>query len=95
MLSVLIAVRISLFQVYCNLGLKLEIYTHTLSNTTQTHVHVYIYINPILITMSSHQYLQFQSITMGLIQAFSLSIFVSPFPNSKIIIAFLKKNLLI
>ena len=63
-LSALIAVRVSLFQVYCNLGLKLEIYTHTLSHTTQTHVHIYIYINPILITMSSRQYLQFQSITM-------------------------------
>lgn len=88
MLSVLIAFRVSLFQVYCNLGLKLERYTHTLSHTTQTHVHIYICINLILKTMNSHQCLQFQSITMGLIQVFSLSIFVSLFPNSKIIIIF-------
>ena len=84
MLSVLIAVRVSLFQVYCNLGLKLERYTHTYIQ--HKHVHIYIYINLILKIMSSYQCLQFQSITMGLIQVFSLSIFVSFFPNSKIII---------
>ena len=90
MLSVLIAVRVSLFQVYCNLGLKLERYTHT-CHIQHKHVCIYIYINLILKIVGSHQCLQFQSITMGLIQVFSLSIFVSLFPNSKIIIIIFKK----
>ena len=61
-----------------------------MSHTTQTCTHLHLY-QPYL---ENHEFTPVPPIpiiTMGLIQVFSLSIFVSFFPNSKIIIIIFKK----